>query len=44
MLNREMLDGLGSASDTSDSEVTATEMELEARLQDVLFSELFTSV
>ena len=44
MLNREMLDGLASASDTSDPEVTATEMELEARLQDVLFSELFTSV
>lgn len=44
MLNREMLDGFASASDTSDPEVTATEMELEARLQYVLFSELFTSV
>jgi hypothetical protein len=44
MLNREMLNGLASAPDTSDPEVTAAEMELEARLQDVLFSELFTSV
>ena len=44
LLNREMLRGLASTSGTSDPEVTAAEMELEARLQDVLFSELFTSV
>ena len=44
ILNRETLRGLASTSDTSDPEVTAAEMELEARLQDVLFSELFTSV
>jgi hypothetical protein len=44
MLNREMLHRLASTSDTSDPEVTAAEMELETRLQDVLFSELFTSV
>jgi hypothetical protein len=44
MLNREMLRGLVSTSDTGEPEAMAGEMELESRLQDVLFSELFTSV
>lgn len=44
MLNREMLHGLASTSDTSEPEATAGEVELEARLEDVLFSELFTSL
>ena len=44
MLNPEMLHGLASTSDTSEPEMTAGEVELEARLEDVLFSELFTSV
>ena len=44
MLNREMLHGLASTSDTSEPEATAGDVELEARLEDVLFSELFTSV
>lgn len=44
MLNREMLRGLASTSGTGEPEAMAGEMELESRLQDVLFSELFTSV
>ena len=44
MLNPEMLHEFASTSDTSEPEVMASEIELEARLQDVLFSELFTSV
>lgn len=44
MLNPEMLRGLASTSGTGESEAMAGEMELESRLQDVLFSELFTSV
>ena len=44
MLNREMLRGLASTSSTGEPEALAGEMELESRLQDVLFSELFTSV
>lgn len=44
MLNREMLHGLASTSDMSEPEVTAGEVELDVRLEDVLFSELFASV
>jgi hypothetical protein len=44
MLNREMLRGLASTSSTGEPEAMDGEMELESRLQDVLFSELFTSV
>lgn len=44
MPNREMLRGLASTSSTGEPEVIDGEMELESRLQDVLFSELFTSV
>ena len=44
ILNREMLRGLASTSGTGEPEAMAGEMELESRLQDVLFSELFTSV
>lgn len=44
MLNREMLRGLASTSGTSEPEATPSEMELESRLQDFLFSEGFTSV
>ena len=44
MLNREMLRGLASTSGTGEPEAMAGEMEFESRLQDVLFSELFTSV
>jgi hypothetical protein len=43
MLNREMSHGLASTSDTGEPEAMGSEMGLEARLQDVLFSELFTS-
>jgi hypothetical protein len=43
MLNPEMLRCAASTSDTSEAEATAGEMELESRLQDVLFSERFTS-
>ena len=42
MLDREMLHGLASTSDPSEPEVMTSQM-LDARLQDVLFSELFTS-
>jgi len=44
MLNREKLHDLASTSDTSEPEVMAVELALEARLENVLFSELFTSV
>ena len=44
MLNREMLRGLASTSGTGEPEAMGGEMELESRLQGVLFSERFTSV
>jgi len=44
MLNREILHDLASTSDAIEPGVMASEMELEARLENVLFSELFTSV
>lgn len=43
MLNREILRRLASTSGTGEPEAMGGEMELEYRLQDVLFSELFTS-
>lgn len=44
MLNRETLRGLASTSSTGEPGAMRRGMELESRLQDVLFSELFTSV
>ena len=44
MLNRKMLHGFVATSDTGEPEVMASDMELEARLENLLFSELFTSV
>jgi len=44
ILNRETLRGLASTSDAFEPGVMTGEMELEARLENVLFSELFTSV
>jgi len=44
VLNREILHDLASTSDTSEPEVMAGELESEARLENILFSELFTSV
>ena len=44
MLNPEMLRCTAATSDTRETDATAGEMELESRLQDVLFSEQFTSV